>query len=280
MREVGEVQYLVLPDSADPYLLARVRWPDVAQAISAGCPDWLEDVGLFDLPTDPSSTPVTLAQATAIAAKWGAQIPSDATVRGVGPALIRRMPANWSNLTPAEKRAWSLESVIAKRRVRLGGARTRGDTENTTSRPGRRRSPVHVNGRAPGPSIAVPETSTAESHVEVSAHDDPREPVIGSPPTVVIPETADGVVVSDPSLPAVFSRMRPRSNSPRPSRIPRAPRPSPAVPGTLGREGTSPSQVNPDVPDAATGHSDNGVDVDLGVPSTNGHGGRPSESKV
>ena len=32
------MRYLVLADRAVPYLLARVRWPDVAQAISAAAP--------------------------------------------------------------------------------------------------------------------------------------------------------------------------------------------------------------------------------------------------
>ena len=56
-----EVKYLVLSDGMNPYLLARVRWPDVAQAISAERPDWQYDPGLFDLPYDPSSATVTHA---------------------------------------------------------------------------------------------------------------------------------------------------------------------------------------------------------------------------
>src|SRR5471030_1772680 len=111
MPEATDVRYLVLPDAIKPQILARVRWPDVAQAISAGCPHWQEDIGLFDLPHDPISTPVTRVQAAAIALSWGANLPSDSTPRESGPLLIRRMPSNWSNLAPAEKRAWSLESV-------------------------------------------------------------------------------------------------------------------------------------------------------------------------
>lgn len=112
-----EVQYFVLADRASPFLLARVRWPDVAQAITAGCRDWQDDPGLFDLPYDAGSAKVTLVQATAIAAGWGASLPSDSTVPSPIPPLIRRMPANWSNLSPAEKRAWSLEFVFARRRA-------------------------------------------------------------------------------------------------------------------------------------------------------------------
>ena len=55
MPGTGEMKYLVLADRAVPYLLARVRWPDVAQAISAASPGWLDDQGLFDLPYDPSA---------------------------------------------------------------------------------------------------------------------------------------------------------------------------------------------------------------------------------
>src|SRR5271166_907346 len=110
--EAAELQYYVLPDTINPYLLARVRWPDVAQAISAGRPDWQYDAGLFDLPYDPSSATVTLSQATSIAERWGAYLLSD-TGDSV-PSLIRRMPANWSNLVPAEKRAWSLEFIAGR----------------------------------------------------------------------------------------------------------------------------------------------------------------------
>jgi hypothetical protein len=109
MRAGAEVQYFVLPDATHPHLLARVRWPDVFEAISPVRPDWQVDPGLFDLPYDPTSTLVTLEQAVAIAADWGAQLfPDDA---GAAPKteLMRRMPANWSDLSRAEKRAWSIE---------------------------------------------------------------------------------------------------------------------------------------------------------------------------
>ncbi|MGO9584249.1 MAG: PilZ domain-containing protein [Acidimicrobiales bacterium] len=108
---MADVQYLVLPDTVRPYLLARVRWPDVAQAISAGRPYWQHDPGLFDLPYEPSSATVTPAEAASIVASWGAQLsdPTDPV-----PSLFRRMPPNWSALVPAEKRAWSLEFVAAR----------------------------------------------------------------------------------------------------------------------------------------------------------------------
>ena len=104
-----ETKYLVLADRAVPYLLARVRWPDVAQAISAASPGWLDDPGLFDLPYDPSAVPVSFAQAASVAAGWGTQLHAE-VAQGV-PSYLRRMPANWSNLTPSERRTWGIEFV-------------------------------------------------------------------------------------------------------------------------------------------------------------------------
>jgi hypothetical protein len=110
----GEITYLVLTDRAAPYLLARVRWPDVAQAITVGSPDWLDDPGLFDLPYHPGAVQVSFAQAASVAAGWGRQL--SAEVAGGVPSFIRRMPANWSDLSPVERRAYGLESV-GRRRV-------------------------------------------------------------------------------------------------------------------------------------------------------------------
>jgi hypothetical protein len=111
---VGGETYLVLADRGCPYLLARVRWPDVAQAITIGSRDWLDDPGLFDLPYDPSAVQVSFPQAASVAAAWGRQLRPDPDTSA--PSFIRRMPANWSDLSPAERRAFGLESV-GKRRV-------------------------------------------------------------------------------------------------------------------------------------------------------------------
>ena len=107
----AEVKYYVLGVPANPYLLARISWPDIAQAISAGRRNWLDDLGLFDLPYDPISTEVTFDDAAAIASKWGTSLPSEQTAIDCPLPLIRRMPADWSGLTPAEKRAWALEFI-------------------------------------------------------------------------------------------------------------------------------------------------------------------------
>ncbi|HXQ60898.1 MAG TPA: hypothetical protein VN796_01120 [Acidimicrobiales bacterium] len=151
-----ELRYLVLSDGTGPYLLARVRWPDVAQAISAGCPDWQEDVGLFDLPYDRSGVLVTPDDAAAIAAGWGAQLPAETAARDSGPRLIRRMPANWSDLSPAERRAWSLDSVTSGRRVGRTGSRLRAALTSVGSRLVRRPAAPAAGGRAPERREPVP----------------------------------------------------------------------------------------------------------------------------
>jgi len=117
-----EVKYFVLLHAERPYLLARVRWPDVYQAMSPVRPEWQEDIGLLDLPHDPASTTVTLKQAAAIAAEWGARPPAAMPAATPKPVLIRRMPADWSNLSRAEREAWSIEFVKPGTRSARRGA--------------------------------------------------------------------------------------------------------------------------------------------------------------
>jgi hypothetical protein len=182
------VQYLVLPDTTNPYLLARVRWPDVFQAISAARPYWQDDPGLFDLPYDPNSIEVTLERATAIATDWGARLPSDETTRALDPSLIRRMPADWSNLSPAEQRAWSLEFVKSGR-----PAPARKPTGSGRGRRGwwRRR----VSSAAPGlpapvdPSPELPiESQPAILLAEISHGPENDD---GRPPEATVPDPRD-----------------------------------------------------------------------------------------
>jgi hypothetical protein len=113
MSDASDVRYLVLADRAVPYLLARVRWPDVAQAISAARPDWLDDPGLFDLPYDPSVVTVSFPQAVSVAAGWGRQLHAEPAENV--PSYIRRMPATWSDLSPSERRTWGIEFVGRRR---------------------------------------------------------------------------------------------------------------------------------------------------------------------
>jgi hypothetical protein len=223
MSEGTAVQYLVLSDSTNPYLLARVRWPDVAQAISAGRPDWLDDIGLFDLPTDPSSTPVTLSQAKEIALAWGAQLHSDATVPAPGPSLIRRMPANWSNLTPAEKRAWSLDLTSARRRAGRAGVGARLRLAVSGSRRSPPQPPLSFRGLSPQPAELEPQmwdtgaptqrpptqtSPTQTSPTQTSTGEEASDPAIESIPAIVVKAAADAVTGDGRRLPAVFSRMR------------------------------------------------------------------------
>jgi hypothetical protein len=141
----SDMRYLVLADRASPYLLARVRWPDVAQAITVGSQDWLDDPGLFDLPYDASAVAVTFPQAASVAAAWGRQLRPEADARA--PSFIRRMPANWSDLSPAERRALGIESV-GKRRISARGLRHLGQL--TSSQPITRAVPAQRNGHHGG----------------------------------------------------------------------------------------------------------------------------------
>jgi PilZ domain len=123
MPDAREVSYLVLADRAVPYLLARVRWPDVAQAISAASPDWLDDQGLFDLPYDPSAIALSFPQAASVAAGWGRRLHPEAAQDA--PSYIRRMPANWSELSLSERRTWGIESAGRRRGPARGIGRLR-----------------------------------------------------------------------------------------------------------------------------------------------------------
>ena len=130
MYGMSEIRYVTLTDDGRPILLARVRWPDVAEAITLGRSEWQTDPGLFDLPYDPHGTQVTRDRAEEIVAEWGAQLPDGPSLPGSGPSLIRRMPANWSGLTSAERKAWSLELSRIRRR-QPSSARTSRRQENS-----------------------------------------------------------------------------------------------------------------------------------------------------
>ena len=203
------MQYLVIPDSTNPYLLARVRWPDVAQAITAGCPDWLEDPGLFDLPIDPSSVAVTFERAAAIAASWGVNLDSEETFHSSGPSLIRRMPADWSNLVPAEIHAWSLDFVDTGRRV---------ESRPETSRARGRHAPSHSRmhpGRWLLGALSRPRRRPAlEMRIANSAGPSAIEPAraqtraVGpsSIPTIAIPETFSSLAAENGHFPTIVMR--------------------------------------------------------------------------
>jgi hypothetical protein len=121
-RQVRPVAYLVLPNAEAPFLLARVRWPDVYQAISVVRTDWQDDPGLFDLPYAPACVHISHEEAVAIAEGWGARMPSEDANQQSGPSLIRRMPSDWSSLSTAERRAWSIEIEKPARRALANAA--------------------------------------------------------------------------------------------------------------------------------------------------------------
>ena len=187
--DAREIQFLVLAHGGQPYLLARVRWPDVAQAVTPGCLEWQEDVGLFDLPDDPGSTPVTLDRAVDIAVGWGAHLPSEPTV-GSGPLLIRRMPANWSDMPPAERRAWSLDLAPARGRNRRRSAVAGQVSPAGPVRLVRLAASLADRGRSVGPKPGRPRKKVAVSPGEL-AYEDTWDRVFASIPAMITAPTAD-----------------------------------------------------------------------------------------
>jgi hypothetical protein len=96
--------------------------------------------------------PVSFAQAASVAAGWGRQLRAE-PAEGV-PSLVRRMPANWSDLTPAERHAWGLEParkqrLSARRLRRLKSSQAKTGAAESAARPG--------HGQAGGLGGAAPE---------------------------------------------------------------------------------------------------------------------------
>jgi PilZ domain len=166
--DAGEIKYYVLLDRAAPYLLARVRWPDVAQAITAGNPDWLDDIGLFDLPYDPTAVTVSFTQAASVAAGWGRQLHAE-PARDV-PSFIRRMPSNWSDITPVERQALGLDSA-RRRRVSARSLRRLRST----------RAKIAAAAQAGGFPDAFADGSSAVSFAEPADHGHGRNQAAGLP---------------------------------------------------------------------------------------------------
>ena len=173
-RHLRPVKYLVLPNVENAFLLARVRWPDIYQAISPVRADWQDDPGLFDLPYSPGSMHISYEQAAEIAAEWGTEIPSEDADQQLAPTLIRRMPADWTSLSTAERRAWSIE-IEKSARQELAAAAVRSIPVQPEGAPGvegaakrrrlwrrRRDIPASGNGlaRRPEPSVDSAERKT------------------------------------------------------------------------------------------------------------------------
>jgi len=112
IRDTREMSYLVLTDRAVPYLLARLRWPDVAQAMTVSRPRWLEDPGLFDLHYDCGAVNVSFAQAASVAAGWGSRLRPEAAAEG---PVMRRMSSSLLEKSRRNGHAWSIEFVGRRR---------------------------------------------------------------------------------------------------------------------------------------------------------------------
>jgi hypothetical protein len=112
IRDTRVMSYVVLTDRAVPYLLARLRWPDVAQAMTVSSPRWLEDPGLFDLHYDCSAVNVSFAQAASVAAGWGAQLRPGAAAGG---PIMGRMSSSLLEKSRSNGHAWSIEFVGRRR---------------------------------------------------------------------------------------------------------------------------------------------------------------------
>lgn len=212
MPEATEVQYLVLPDSTNPYLLARVRWPDVAQAISSGCSEWQQDSGLFDLPYDPACERVTADEAAAIASRWGATLSYKVPAGTFGHSLIRRMPADWSNLTLAERRAWYLE-LLPTPSPAPGDSRRRGSLAGASQAGGRRSPLLRALGRSqdranpapparhlatePTSGTAHPESRSTLNEAEILDSDGRLKPLSALERNAFEPENGLGIAPDD-----------------------------------------------------------------------------------
>lgn len=112
---------------------------------------------------------MTPEEAAEIAAAWGAQLPAEGTGRMSRPSFIRRMPAQWSNPSPAENRAWCLEPVKTGRDAHPSGAAA-------TTRWGnwrRRRMTTSTSGQLPQPkpALLVPEGASDRETIDLRQMD-------------------------------------------------------------------------------------------------------------
>jgi hypothetical protein len=128
--------------------------------------------------------------------------------------LIRRMPANWSDMPPAERRAWSLDLAPARGRNWRRRPAVAGEV-----RPAR---PVRLvrlvtsladRDRSVGPTAGRPRKKAAVSPGDL-AYEDTWDRVFASIPAVVTTPAPDGESEDDVRLPSVFSKMK-NGSSPR-----------------------------------------------------------------
>jgi hypothetical protein len=67
------ITYAVEEADGKPYLLARLRWPDVAEAISPHQTEWKTNRRLFDMLYSSDGAIVSAEEAGRLAASWGAR---------------------------------------------------------------------------------------------------------------------------------------------------------------------------------------------------------------
>lgn len=73
---MAEITYIVEPSFDNPVLLARLRFPDLSEAISKANTTWKHSPALMDLMHGSDGEVVTEAEARKIAASWGALLDS------------------------------------------------------------------------------------------------------------------------------------------------------------------------------------------------------------
>lgn len=157
IRDTREMSYLVLTDRAVPYLLARLRWPDVAQAMTVSNPHWLEDPGLFDLHYDSSAVNVSFSQAASVASGWGMELRPGAAADG---PIVKRRSSSLLEKSRRNGHAWSIALVgrrhsSSRRVVRLQHAHREAAPQDGAKRgpesalvERRRHARVRIDGRA------------------------------------------------------------------------------------------------------------------------------------
>ena len=74
---MADMTYVVERRGGVPYLLARLHWPDTAEAVSPSHPVWKSSQSLFDKLHGSDGELVTEGDAMRLAQSWGAPWPPD-----------------------------------------------------------------------------------------------------------------------------------------------------------------------------------------------------------
>ena len=71
---MASITYIVEPDAKNPWLLARVRFPDLCEAIGPKRPEWTHSLDFMDLVHGSDGEIVTEDEARKLAESWGATL--------------------------------------------------------------------------------------------------------------------------------------------------------------------------------------------------------------